>query len=78
MCRVNNFRLFLIYNLSNNIHALKKTLNRWVWLDPVAHMLKGFCSHIAISQFVTKIHKFSFDFVIIYRMCRMDIRSQNI
>ena len=43
MGKVNNLRLFLIYNLSNNIHtSKKKILNRWVWLDPVEHMLKGF------------------------------------
>ena len=51
MGKVNNLRLFLIYNLSNNIHILKKNVNRWVWLDPVAHMLKGFCLHILIPQF---------------------------
>ena len=75
MCKVNNLTLFLIYNLSNNIHALKKNLNRWMWLDPVAHMLKDFCLHILISQFAAYSVQFWFDFVIIYRMCRMDIRS---
>ena len=42
MDKVNDFRLLATSSLSNNIHALRKNLNRWVWLDPVAHMLKGF------------------------------------
>ena len=28
----------------------KKKLNKWAGLDLVAHMLKGFCLHTAISQ----------------------------
>ena len=52
----------------------RKNLNKWVWFDPVAHMLKVFWLHIVISQFAAQNVQFWSGFIIIYRMCRADIR----
>ena len=53
---------------------VKKYLNKWAELDPIAHMLKGFCLHIAIHQFMAQNVQFWLDFIINYRMHRVDIK----
>ena len=42
MDKVNNLRLFPTFNLSTNIHTLKKILTDGCGFDPVAHVLKSF------------------------------------
>ena len=52
----------------------KKNLNKWVGLDLVAHMLKSFCLHITIFQFLASNAQFWSDLVLIYRMYRVGIK----
>ena len=48
---IQHLKLFKLSKCKQHSHVKKrKNLNKWVRLDLVAHMLKGFCLHIAISQ----------------------------
>ena len=50
---IQHLTLFKLSKCKQHSHVKKKektNLNKWAGFDLVAHMLKGFCLHIAIFQ----------------------------